>query len=363
MMFANIVGARPQFMKAAPVSRALRAAAHAEYLVHTGQHYDVAMSDVFFTDLGMRAPDVNLGVGSGLHGQQTGEILARVERVLLDQSPDGVIVYGDTNTTLGAALAACKLRIPLAHVEAGLRSYNRSMPEEHNRVLTDHCADLLFCPTATAKRNLEQEGITRGVFVVGDTMTDSLLEFGEMAERTSTALERFGLTSKQYVLVTLHRPYTADDPSVLSDVLSTLATIDEPVIFPVHPRTRQRIDSLGVARSFWPRHHQLVDPLGYLDMLKLTRNARLVLTDSGGLQKEAYCFEVPCVTVRPETEWVETVQAGMNVVVGHDRKAILAAVARRDWPQNPPRAYGDGTAATQIVGHLTGQLSPRATTV
>ena len=366
MKVVSVVGARPQFIKAAPVVKALRAAGQTEVLVHTGQHYDDEMSAVFFRDLETPEPDFNLGVGSGPHGWQTGQMLMRIEEVLLAEKPDWVLVYGDTNSTLAGALAAVKLYIPLAHVEAGLRSFNREMPEEHNRVLTDHCSDLLFCPTQTAVDNLAREGITQGVHLVGDTMYDAVLQFAEIARQRSTILQDLGLKPKSYLLATVHRPYNTDIPENLCNILAVLAEIEEPIIFPIHPRTRQRIVEFGLdnprsetytehSRSI--RNPKLIEPVGYLDMLVLEQHARMILTDSGGMQKEAYFFGVPCVTLRPETEWVETVRAGWNVVVAASRAQIVRAVNGREWPQEtPPAVFGDGRAAHGIVAQLMEEL-------
>jgi len=347
----SIVGARPQFIKAAPVGKALRAAGHTEILVHTGQHYDDEMSAVFFRDLEIPEPDYNLAVGSGSHGWQTGQILMRLEEVLLAEEPDWVLVYGDTNSTLAGALAAVKLHIPVAHAEAGLRSFNREMPEEHNRVLTDHCADLLFCPTQTAVNNLAREGITNGVHQVGDTMYDAVLQFAGIASQRSSILADLSLEPKKYLLATVHRPYNTDNEENLRNILTALGEIGELVVFPVHPRTRQRLVELGLNN---PQsaicNLQFLEPVGYLDMLMLEQNARLILTDSGGMQKEAYFFAVPCVTLRPETEWVETVEAGWNTVVDTNRERIVWAAIGRVWPRGtPPAAFGDGRASGRIV--------------
>jgi len=327
MTILTVIGARPQFIKAAPVSRALQKAGHEEFIVHTGQHYDHALSQIFFDEMGIPAPDVNLGVGSGSHGRQTGEMLTRLEAVFLQQNPDMVLVYGDTNSTLAAALAACKLHIPVAHVEAGLRSFNRAMPEEHNRVLTDHCADLLLCPSQTAVDQLKKEGIEQGVHLVGDTMYDAVLQFSEIARRRSTILQDHGLSPNGYLLATVHRPYNTDNPDILRGILGALSRMKEPVVFPVHPRTRQKIIDFNLCDGQTAQGNlTFIDPVGYLDMLVLEENARVILTDSGGMQKEAYFLQVPCVTLRPETEWVETVQAGWNVLTGADPAAIDAAV-------------------------------------
>ena len=353
MKVLSVAGARPQFIKAAPVSRILRKE-HVEVLVHTGQHYDDNMSNVFFRELGIPAPDINLEVGSGSHGRQTAQMLERIERVVLAEKPDWVLVYGDTNSTLAGALAAVKLGVSLAHVEAGLRSYNRTMPEEHNRVLTDHCSDLLFCPTETAVRNLAKEGIQRGVHFVGDTMYDAVLMFRDVARERSTVLKDLDLKPKQYLLATVHRPYNTDSQEGMANILAALQRLGEIVVFPVHPRTREAIRRFGLQPA--SGNLRLMDPVGYLDMLMFEENARLILTDSGGMQKEAYFFAVPCVTLRPETEWVETTEGGWNVVVNTDPDAIASAVRTRDLTAASPAAvFGSGRAARAISKLLTGK--------
>jgi UDP-N-acetylglucosamine 2-epimerase len=347
----TVVGARPQFVKAGPMSAALRLAGHREVLVHTGQHYDHGMSKVFFDELGIPEPAQNLEVGSGSHGAQTGQMLERLERVLQAERPDWVLVFGDTNSTLAGALAAAKLGIPVAHVEAGLRSWNRAMPEEHNRVLTDHCADLLLCPTTTAVANLRHEGLTRGVKLVGDPMYDAVLAHLPAARARQALLASLGVTPRGYVLATVHRPYNTDDPAKLRALLAGLVALAEPVVFPVHPRTRKAIAALGVDLS--GGQLRLIEPVGYLDMLALEAGARLVMTDSGGVQKEAYFLGVPCLTLRPETEWVETVEAGWNLLVATEPAAMVEA-ARRFAPQGePPRLFGDGHACERIAETLT----------
>ncbi len=354
MKIVSIVGARPQFIKAAPVSSALQREGHDEILVHTGQHYDDEMSAVFFRELDIPEPAYNLGVGSGSHGRQTGQMLTRIEEVLLAERPDWVLVYGDTNSTLAGALAAVKLHIPLAHVEAGLRSFNRMMPEEHNRVLTDHCADLLFCPTQTAVNHLANESIVAGVHLVGDTMYDAILQFSDLAEQRSKILERFELTPGEYLLATLHRPCNTDVSDNLERILHALIDVNEIVIFPVHPRTRQKITAVDglLQKAITCSKIRMVDPVGYLDMLMLEQNARLIMTDSGGIQKEAYLFGIPCITLRSETEWAETVAAGWNVLVGANRERIVEMVLHQRWPaQTPQSVFGMGQAASKIV-HL-----------
>jgi len=345
LKIVTIVGARPQFIKAAPVSQALRRQHH-EILIHTGQHYDRAMSDLFFDELSIPRPDYELGIGSGPHGWQTGQMLQRIEEALQAEKPAWVLVYGDTNSTLAGALAAVKLHIPVAHVEAGLRSFNRTMPEEHNRILTDHCADLLFCPTQTAVNLLAAEGVTRGVHLVGDVMVDALQTHGALAARHATLAGRLGLRPQGFALATIHRPYNTDDPARLTAILDALAGLQTPVVFPLHPRTRAALTHNGLAL---PANVIAMEPIGYLDMLALEQAAALILTDSGGVQKEAYCFAVPCVTLRPETEWVETVEAGWNRLAWGDAAQVIEA-AQRPWPTTPPAPlFGDGHAAERIV--------------
>lgn len=351
MHVMTVLGARPQFIKAAPLCFALRDAGVRESLVHTGQHYDDRMSEIFFRELGIPEPAVNLGIGSGGHGQQTGAMLAAIETLLLERKPDLLLVYGDTNSTLAGALAAAKLGVPIAHVEAGLRSFNRTMPEETNRVLTDHCADLLFCPTQTAVANLATENLRNGVHLVGDTMYDALLRFAPAAREKSRVLGGLGLSGQDFVLATLHRPYNVDEPNVLSEIFAAFAHIGRPVVFPVHPRTLARIRAFGLAA---PGNVRTVEPLGYLDMLALLHAAALVMTDSGGVQKEACFAGTPCVTLRPETEWVETVETGWNRLAWGRADDIVAAVeAQSRPPAQPLRAYGDGHAAEKIAAILS----------
>jgi UDP-GlcNAc3NAcA epimerase len=350
MKVVTVVGARPQFIKAMPVSRAMRESGVTEILVHTGQHYDPSMSDVFFDELGLPKPDANLGVGSGTHGAQTGQMLAGIETILLREQPDWTLVYGDTNSTLAGALAASKLHIRVAHVEAGLRSFNRRMPEEINRVLTDHIADLLFCPSQTAVENLRAEGITRGVAVVGDVMAEALHIAVERSKTGSNILQRLGLEPKGFLLATVHRAENTDDPARLRNILQTLAEAGERVVFPVHPRTRKFITALdGLDLSggaLLP-----IDPVGYLDMAALESGARMIFTDSGGVQKEAYWLGTPCVTLRDETEWVETVEQGWNVLVGADREKIRQAV-QEFRPQGTRRSlYGEDGAGSHAIVH------------
>ena len=352
MRIVSVVGARPQFIKAAPVCRALRAAGHHEVLVHSGQHFDHGMSQVFFDELEIPAPDHNLGVAGGGHGAMTGQMLALIEELLIDTTPDTVLVYGDTNTTLAAGLAAAKLNIPVAHVEAGLRSFNRTMPEEINRVLTDHLSEWLLCPTGAAVANLAAEGVTAGVHLVGDVMLDAARHHAERVDPAEVAA-RFGVTPGDYYLATVHRAATADDPVALAAVVQTFASLDRPVVWPVHPRTRKLLEASGLAAEFEGSSAlKLFEPLSYLDTNGLLRGAAALLTDSGGMQKEAYFFAVPCVTLREETEWVETVEAGWNRLVGTDSTAIadaVEAVRSGERPAERPAFYGEGHAAEEIA--------------
>lgn len=359
MKVASVVGARPQFIKAAMVSRALRATGQVrEVLVHTGQHYDDNMSRIFFEELEIPEPDYNLGVGSSSHGAQTGRMLEAIERVLTAERPDWVLVYGDTNSTLAGALAAVKLHIPVAHVEAGLRSFNRRMPEEINRVLTDHASDLLFAPTATAVVNLKREGIPdERIHLVGDVMYDAALFYGAKAEEKSRILEHLTLCPRGYVLATIHRAENADNPQRLWRIIEGLARVARavPVVLPLHPRTRAAIQRLGVSDGVLGTL-KLLKPIGYLDMLLLEKNAMVIVTDSGGVQKEAFFYQVPCVTLRTETEWTELVELGWNRVLEDSdpseseiERAILSAVGAVGSIASP---YGDGNAADRISGLL-----------
>jgi UDP-GlcNAc3NAcA epimerase len=340
MKVASIVGARPQFVKAAMLCRAL---GRSGVLIHTGQHYDADMSDVFFRELEIPRPRHHLGIGSGSHGAQTGRMLEAVERVLLRERPDWVVVLGDTNSTLAGALAAAKLRIPVAHVEAGLRSFNREMAEEHNRVLADHLSDALFAPTARAVENLRNEGIpARRIRRVGDVMFDAALHYG--SKSNGRILGKLALEPKNYILATVHRAENVDRPERLRAILDGLSSVRLPVVLPLHPRTRSRLRSA-------PARLRIVDPLGYLDMVALERNARLIATDSGGVQKEAFFYRVPCVTLRTETEWVELVELGWNRVVPPTsaRRVARGIEASMDRRGSPSRVYGDGRAARRIV--------------
>ena len=352
MKCTTVIGARPQFIKAAPLSRAFAEAGVDEVLVHTGQHYDAAMSEIFFEELGIPAPAHFLGLGGGTHGEMTGRMLEGIEKILLADRPDWVLVYGDTNSTLAGALAASKLHIPVCHVEAGLRSWNRRMPEEINRVLTDHISARLFCSSEPGVENLRREGITNGVEVAGDVMADaSRLAREVVAGRGPEFVQTVDAAVLEggFTLLTLHRAENTDDRERFAALIGELNALSRTIVFPMHPRTRQALERDGLELG---RHILAIDPVGYLEMAVLLGAAELVLTDSGGLQKEAYWARTPCVTLRTETEWVETVEAGWNLVlgevVGHLRE-LAAAAPSGEWTP----LYGDGMAAQRIVKSLT----------
>jgi UDP-GlcNAc3NAcA epimerase len=382
MKIVTIIGARPQFIKAAAVSRAIAGRNMGsvpnfpieEILIHTGQHYDDGMSAVFFRELEIPEPKYNLNIGSGPHGAQTGRMLAAIEEVLVKEEPDWVLIYGDTNSTLAGALAAAKLHISIAHVEAGLRSFNRRMPEEINRVVADQLSQLLLCPSETAVKNLAAEGIplpithnplpithnplpithnplpiTSRVLLVGDVMADALQFAAAKSEAQSGILSRLGLKPQGYLLATVHRAENTDDSARFDSILSAFGALHETVVFPVHPRTRKLLQKIGYEP---PPNVKLIDPVGYFDIIALEKSARMILTDSGGMQKEAYWLKVPCVTLRDETEWVETVEAGWNILAGADRTRIIEAVSTFNAPSNHPPLYGDGKAALHCLEAL-----------
>lgn len=354
MKILSIIGARPQFIKCAPLSREIRRE-YEEILVHTGQHYDPEMSDIFFKELQIPAPDYNLGIGSSSHGEQTGKMLIEIEKLLHKENPSLVLVYGDTNSTLAGALAASKLHIKVAHVEAGLRSFDRTMPEEINRVLTDHTSDLLFCPTETAVLNLKNEGITKGVYNVGDLMLDALNHNQKIAEDKSTILKDLDLNSNKYIVVTIHRASNTDSLENLSSIVNALCDIDFPLVFPVHPRTEKYLKQYKLWEKLC-RKVKVISPVGYLEMIKLMTHARKILTDSGGVQKEAYMLRVPCITMRENTEWVETMKDGGNVLVGADYKKIKDAILNFEGIKVKGNIFGDGNAANKIGKILKNNL-------
>lgn len=352
MKFLTVIGARPQFIKAAPLSRAIRKK-HSEILVHTGQHYDYGMSEQFFGELGIPRPEYNLKAGSGSHGTQTAAILTKLEPLVNKIKPDAMIIFGDTNSTLAGALTAAKQRIPLAHIEAGMRSFNRLMPEEVNRVVADHLSDMHFCSTKAAVDNLKKEGITGGLFLVGDIMYDALKMMMPSPGQTIDLLAKYGLTAGNYLFATVHRAENTDDSKNLSGIMQALISSGRKVAFPVHPRTEKMLKQTklwGKARQ--AKNMILMPPLGYRESLALQSTAFAVITDSGGIQKEAYLLKTPCLTVRTETEWIETVKAGWNRVVGAESDLILKALAGLKRPAAHPPLYGKGDSACRIVDRL-----------
>ncbi|NLQ06423.1 non-hydrolyzing UDP-N-acetylglucosamine 2-epimerase [Cylindrospermopsis raciborskii] len=350
MKVVTIIGARPQFIKTAVVSRAFRD--HfpdlQEIIVHTGQHYDANMSDVFFRELDIPYPDHYLGIGGGTHGQNTGRMIESIETVLTATKPDYVLVYGDTDSTLAGAIAASKLHIPVAHIEAGLRSFNRFMPEEINRVLTDHVSQLLFTPTKTADQNLAREGIQENsVHRVGDVMYDASLYYSKCMQGNGSILDQSSLDTKNYILVTIHRAENTDYPDKLREIIRGLSGVTLTVVWPLHPRTRKCLTELQLSM---PDNIKLIEPVGYLDMLMLEKHAKFIVTDSGGVQKEAYFHQVPCITVREETEWIETVEAGWNCLVGANAEKIVTALRMCYNPNKQITAlYGNGQAGLAIA--------------
>ncbi len=346
MKVITVLGARPQFIKAAPVSRAIREKVD-EIIIHTGQHYDANMSDIFFEELHIPKPDYHLGVGSGNHGKQTGEMLTKIEEIVLKEKPDYLMVYGDTNSTLAGALVAAKLHIPVIHIEAGLRSFNKEMPEEINRIMTDHVSEFLFCPTNTAVQNLENENITHNVFNIGDVMYDAVLYNQELAKIQSKILETNELTAKNYHLITIHRAENTDDLQKMKNILEAFSKIEDLKVWPIHPRTKHKLESYGISLESVP-NLKVIEPVGYLDMITLEANAKKIVTDSGGVQKEAYFMKVPCVTIREQTEWVETLLGEANILTGTDVDKILAAVEKNVQPEYQS-VFGDGKASEKIT--------------
>lgn len=356
MRILTVVGNRPQFVKAAAVSGLLRAE-HEEFLVHTGQHYDDALSAVFFRELGLERPEAELGIGGGSNTSQTARMLAALEPLMAQEQPGAVLVYGDTNSTLAGALAAAQAKVPVAHVEAGMRSFDRSMPEELNRVLTDRMSDLLLCSSEVSAANLGNESATGTVRVVGDVMVDVALRIQPIARRDGQVSADYGLDPGSYLLLTAHRAGNVDDPERLHLLVKLIETLPNRVVFPVHPRTRTRLKAAGLWGALQSSEHvRLVEPLGYIEFTALLCHARAVITDSGGVQKEAYLAEVPCVTLRQNTEWVETVESGWNTLVDLDVERALSALGA-PAPAEHPQLYGDGKAAercVEAIGELLG---------
>jgi UDP-GlcNAc3NAcA epimerase len=348
----SIVGARPQFIKSAMVSRSLRLSGQlTEIMIHTGQHYDSNMSDIFFKELGLAEPDYRLQAQADTQGRQTAIMLEGIESILIKEKPDAALVYGDTNSTLAGALAAAKLHVPIAHVEAGLRSYNRRMPEEVNRVLTDHLSAVNYCPTETAARNLEREGLFN-YEQVGDVMNDLVLALMPTAMKQSNLADKLGLVEGEYYLATVHRAENTDDPDKLKAILQALGQANQQVVLPIHPRTRQRAEQFKLDTWLSAPSIRIIEPVSYLDMIALTCGARAVLTDSGGLQKEAFILRTPCITMREETEWTETVDSGWNRLAGTDSLAIAKAMSEVRIPSGDFFPYGNGDTSELIAASL-----------
>ncbi len=357
MRIFSVVGARPQFVKLAPLHKAIKVH-HQHVIVHTGQHYDYKLSQSFFEELHIPDPDYNLGVGSGSQGAQTGKMMEEIEKVFINDRPDLVVVYGDTNTTLAAGIVAAKMGLPLVHVEAGLRSYRRSMPEEINRVVTDHLSNLLLCPSPPSVQNLEKEGITEGVAVVGDVMTECLLSIESTLD--DSAPEKLGLMKGEYVLATIHRQENADSRENLGAIIGAMCQYDGEVVLPLHPRTAKNITSWGLMDKLTDSGNVMVmEPMDFLTFTAIERHARKIMTDSGGVQKEAYFWGVPCVTVRDETEWTETLEGGWNVLTGASQERILEALHRSRPENGRTVVYGDAHVSSRIVDQIENMMARR----
>lgn len=350
MKILSVVGARPQFVKLGPVHRSITKNGLHHLIVHTGQHYDDIMSKVFFDELEIPLPDVNLGAGSGLHGEQTARMLEGLEKYFIDSKPDWVLTYGDTNSTLAAALAASKLKIPMAHVEAGLRSFNKSMPEEINRIITDHCSDLLLAPTTTAMTQLSSEGLAENSVLVGDVMVDSLLFILKTLENPFSGIGPELEFPKDFILATIHRAENTDSKERLQSIVAALSSSSIPVIIPAHPRLTNRCSSFGIELT--TGNLQSINPLSYRDLIQTVQNARSIITDSGGLQKEAFLLDKPCTTIRGETEWIETLEDGWNILLP-DLDGLIDVALRQAPSKEKSQPYGDGTASEKIVNALT----------
>jgi UDP-N-acetylglucosamine 2-epimerase len=349
MKIVTVVGARPQFIKAAMVSPEIRKN-HEEVLVHTGQHYDFQMSQVFFDELEIPEPDYNLGIGSDSHARQTARAMMALEEVLLKENPDMVLVYGDTNSTVAAALTASKMHLPIAHVEAGPRMGHMRVPEEINRVVTDHLSSLLFAPTQTSVENLTKEGIVKGVHFTGDVMYDAFLRYALVAQEKSNILERLNLSRKEFVYATVHRAVNTDDPTRLAAIVKTLCGLEMRVVFPIHPRTRRALQSAALLNALDASSNvTALQPLGYFDSLRLTIGARAVVTDSGGVQREAYFARVPCITIDESTAWVETVESGWNALMAPGSSTMRHAILRADTQREYPLVFGTGAASSLVA--------------
>lgn len=345
-MIVIIIGARPQFIKHQPLQAELEKYFET-YTIHTGQHYDENMSNIFFDEMGIKKPEINLAIGSSSHGSQTGLMLTEIEKILIEQKAKMILVYGDTNSTLAGALAAAKLHIPIAHIEAGLRSYNRKMPEEVNRVLTDVLSTLLFIPSDASNENLTKEGIKNGIHNVGDIMMDAVNYFLPQTENRANLLTENQLEAKKYYYATIHRPANTDDSNKLKEIISAFNQLDFPVVFPIHPRTKKMLKDFEIELS---NNIKIIEPQGYINNLTFLKHTKLLLTDSGGMQKEAFFVKTPCITIRPETEWVETVEQGWNYLVEPKAEKIIAQIREYKIPQNhSPEVYGKGKTAESIV--------------
>lgn len=353
MKIITVVGARPQLIKAAALSfEIMKNNPFNEVIVHTGQHFDYSMSDVFFEKLSIPKPKFNLDINGGTHGDMTGKMLTELERVFIEEKPNGVLVYGDTNSTLAGALAAAKLHIPVFHVEAGLRSFNKKMPEEINRILTDHLSDLLFCPTDTSLMNLTREGISENAYMCGDIMCDSVRMFSDISENTSNILENLSIKKSEYIFSTIHRAENTDSVEKITNILNGLSklSLEFPTILALHPRTKNVIEKFGLSHLI--ANLIIIEPLDYFDTLKLVNHAKFVITDSGGLQKECYMLQVPCLTVRPETEWIETVEAGWNILSTPTPEKMCSLVKDFVKPSLHPELFGDGHTSKRIVSQI-----------
>lgn len=350
MKIFSIVGARPQFIKLAPLSSAL-AGLHEEFIVHTGQHYDYAMSEKIFIDLGIRKPDIHLGAGSGSHAVQTGEMMAKLETIMVEKKPDIIIVFGDTNSTLAGVLAASKLNIPIIHIEAGLRSYNRGMPEEINRIVADHVSKYLFAPTQTSVDILKKEGLEDNTFFTGDIMVDTMKNNIEIALKKSNIISELKLENKKYNLLTLHRNYNVDNTDILEHILNQLGQLDDQIIFPVHPRTRKMITTTYIV----PKNIKMIEPQGYLDFITLENFSKRIITDSGGIQKEAYILKKPCITLRTETEWIETVGEKWNLLINPNDNLIASKIDSFNIPENQNEFLGKNVTMkmVNIINNIT----------
>lgn len=355
MKIGCIVGVRPEFIRASIVSKELRKQ-HEEILIHTGQHYDYQMNSVFFDELNISKPKYFLEVGSGSHGYQIGEMIKRIEKVLIKERPEIVLLHGDTNSTLAGSLAASKLHIKIAHVEAGLRSFDRSMPEEINRILVDHCSDLLFCPTNNAVWNLKNEGISKGVYLTGDLTVDSLFAYKAIAEKKSNILKKLNLENKDFLVATLHRAENIDNIGDLKNIVDAFSEIKENIVFPLHPRTEKTLKKYNLYDKF-AETVQLTEPLGFLDFLQLMSASRMILTDSGGIQKEAYILKIPCITLRKNTEWIETIKDGWNILVGANKKKIIEAISEFKPSSNTySNRFGEGDAVQKIMSAVNEKI-------